>query len=162
MYTIQVHYRWNCIYPVQVHKNILYMVQLIYQIQKLQTKFGRLSNEHRCFYIFESFVVCLISDERDAVQKKTFTKWVNKHLLKVCKLANKNKTTGLNSQCFCSVKFLHVTLSQIKLKSVTFTLAVDKQSQYAEAGLDLIVNNLLFCWSVSRRNADVSVCKYLS
>lgn len=27
---------------------------------------------------------------------------------------------------FCSVKFLHVTLSQIKLKSVTFTLAVDK------------------------------------
>lgn len=95
-------------------------------VQKLETKFGRLSNEHRCFYIFESFVVCLISDERDAVQKKTFTKWVNKHLLKVCKLTNKNKTTGLNSQCFCSVKFLHVTLSQIKLKSVTFTLAVDK------------------------------------
>lgn len=29
-------------------------------------------------------------------------------------------------QVFCSVKFLHVTLSQIKLKSVTFTLAVDK------------------------------------
>lgn len=27
---------------------------------------------------------------------------------------------------FCSVKFLHVTLSQIKLKSVSFTLAVDK------------------------------------
>lgn len=27
---------------------------------------------------------------------------------------------------FCSFKFLHVTLSQIKLKSVTFTLAVDK------------------------------------
>lgn len=32
---------------------------------------------------------------------------------------------GLNS-VFCSVKFLHVTLSQIKLKSVSFTLAVDK------------------------------------
>lgn len=31
---------------------------------------------------------------------------------------------GLNSLCF--VKFLHVTLSQIKLKSVSFTLAVDK------------------------------------
>lgn len=24
------------------------------------------------------------SDERDAIQKKTFTKWVNKHLKKVC------------------------------------------------------------------------------
>lgn len=24
------------------------------------------------------------SDERDRVQKKTFTKWVNKHLIKVC------------------------------------------------------------------------------
>uniref|UniRef100_A0A0L8I8H9 Uncharacterized protein n=1 Tax=Octopus bimaculoides TaxID=37653 RepID=A0A0L8I8H9_OCTBM len=27
--------------------------------------------------------VLRIADERDAVQKKTFTKWVNKHLLKV-------------------------------------------------------------------------------
>ena len=25
----------------------------------------------------------LATDERDAVQKKTFTKWVNKHLVKV-------------------------------------------------------------------------------
>ena len=25
----------------------------------------------------------LVSDERDAIQKKTFTKWVNKHLKKV-------------------------------------------------------------------------------
>lgn len=64
-------------------------VYVVYQNQKLEAKFGRLSNKHSCFYIFESFVVCLISDERDAVQKKTFTKWVNKHLLKVCKLANK-------------------------------------------------------------------------
>lgn len=30
-------------------------------------KFGRLLNEYRCFYIFESFVVCLILDERDVV-----------------------------------------------------------------------------------------------
>lgn len=27
------------------------------------------------------------SDERDRVQKKTFTKWVNKHLIKVCAIA---------------------------------------------------------------------------
>lgn len=27
--------------------------------------------------------LCLLSDERDRVQKKTFTKWVNKHLVKV-------------------------------------------------------------------------------
>lgn len=26
----------------------------------------------------------MFADERDAVQKKTFTKWVNKHLAKVC------------------------------------------------------------------------------
>jgi len=27
--------------------------------------------------------VCVASDERDTVQKKTFTKWVNKHLIRV-------------------------------------------------------------------------------
>ena len=26
---------------------------------------------------------CLLTDERDRVQKKTFTKWANKHLMKV-------------------------------------------------------------------------------
>ena len=26
---------------------------------------------------------CFLTDERDRVQKKTFTKWVNKHLMKV-------------------------------------------------------------------------------
>lgn len=29
------------------------------------------------------------SDERDRVQKKTFTKWVNKHLIKVCVISFK-------------------------------------------------------------------------
>lgn len=28
----------------------------------------------------------LVTDERDAIQKKTFTKWVNKHLKKVSTL----------------------------------------------------------------------------
>lgn len=31
----------------------------------------------------ELFLLFVISDERDAIQKKTFTKWVNKHLKKV-------------------------------------------------------------------------------
>ena len=31
---------------------------------------------HKLLYLF-------FSDERDAIQKKTFTKWVNKHLKKV-------------------------------------------------------------------------------
>lgn len=35
-------------------------------------------------YIIQTFLVSRIStDERDAIQKKTFTKWVNKHLKKV-------------------------------------------------------------------------------
>lgn len=29
------------------------------------------------------FLLFVITDERDAIQKKTFTKWVNKHLKKV-------------------------------------------------------------------------------
>lgn len=33
------------------------------------------------FWYFFSF--CVFADERDAIQKKTFTKWVNKHLKKV-------------------------------------------------------------------------------
>ena len=35
---------------------------------------------------FRDDITCnngLFSDERDNIQKKTFTKWVNKHLLKV-------------------------------------------------------------------------------
>lgn len=45
---------------------------------------------HSLFYIFQPhktnttfFFSSNISDERDAIQKKTFTKWVNKHLKKV-------------------------------------------------------------------------------
>lgn len=37
--------------------------------------------ETPCFWCFSSF--CVFADERDAIQKKTFTKWVNKHLKKV-------------------------------------------------------------------------------
>jgi hypothetical protein len=32
---------------------------------------------------FSNMCFLVISDERDAIQKKTFTKWVNKHLKKV-------------------------------------------------------------------------------
>lgn len=32
---------------------------------------------------YNIYMKFLFSDERDAVQKKTFTKWVNKHLKKV-------------------------------------------------------------------------------
>lgn len=38
-------------------------------------------------YVSNAFPLVFISfssDERDRVQKKTFTKWVNKHLIKVC------------------------------------------------------------------------------
>ena len=36
---------------------------------------------------------CLLTDERDRVQKKTFTKWANKHLMKVGPLVG---APGLN------------------------------------------------------------------
>jgi hypothetical protein len=39
------------------------------------------------FVIYATILTILyvcFSDERDAIQKKTFTKWVNKHLKKVC------------------------------------------------------------------------------
>lgn len=36
-----------------------------------------------CIYQFLEIMVQFFSDERDAIQKKTFTKWVNKHLKKV-------------------------------------------------------------------------------
>lgn len=32
---------------------------------------------------YNSFILFSSTDERDAIQKKTFTKWVNKHLKKV-------------------------------------------------------------------------------
>ena len=33
--------------------------------------------------VHTNYFTCFFSDERDAIQKKTFTKWVNKHLKKV-------------------------------------------------------------------------------
>jgi hypothetical protein len=35
------------------------------------------------YYFIKKCNILLFSDERDAVQRKTFTKWVNKHLSKV-------------------------------------------------------------------------------
>ena len=35
------------------------------------------------FVMLMHFVFLSFADERDAIQKKTFTKWVNKHLKKV-------------------------------------------------------------------------------
>ena len=55
----------------------------------------------------------LFTDERDAIQKKTFTKWVNKHLKKV-RLGNKFKAKqsiiycvrwgGIRTTLFSNVK----------------------------------------------------------
>ena len=45
-----------------------------------RTKEGRQNQFHKCF------PVC-VSDERELVQKKTFQKWVNSHLIRVnCKI----------------------------------------------------------------------------
>lgn len=40
----------------------------------------------RPFFNIFTFFVLFTLDERDAIQKKTFTKWVNKHLIKVSHL----------------------------------------------------------------------------
>lgn len=42
---------------------------------------------------FLDFVFLFFTDERDRVQKKTFTKWINQHLMKV--------RTCATFPCFC-------------------------------------------------------------
>jgi len=42
------------------------------------------------------FCLCLcIADERDTVQRKTFTKWVNKHLIRVSLCCHGNLLCGM-------------------------------------------------------------------
>jgi len=46
----------------------------------------------------------VLADERDAIQKKTFTKWVNKHLKKVRRLML--ELTGSRAAFIASAAFL--------------------------------------------------------
>ena len=49
---------------------------------------------------YTNYFIYFFSDERDAIQKKTFTKWVNKHLKKV---RNKNCLPPSICPCFCKI-----------------------------------------------------------
>lgn len=44
-------------------------------------------------YLFITCFSLCSADERDRVQKKTFTKWVNKHLIKVIQVILSNSST---------------------------------------------------------------------
>ena len=46
------------------------------------------------------FFIFLYLDERDAIQKKTFTKWVNKHLRKVRDLTSNLRETFFRAHIF--------------------------------------------------------------
>lgn len=50
----------------------------VFLVRKISSK-GFLFNTR----LVSNCVICFFADERDRVQKKTFTKWVNKHLIKV-------------------------------------------------------------------------------
>ena len=95
----------------------------------------------------------LISDERDAVQKKTFTKWVNKHLLKV--------NTGKQQQQLISQRFVAIIIScnlvQVK-KHEIFATCQQIESLPERMRQDMIS---LLCCSAHYWSTAVSFCKYL-
>jgi dystonin len=57
---------------------------------------------------FMLLLLLLIPDERDAIQKKTFTKWVNNHL---------KKTGGLVTDLFVDLRDGHNLLTLLELLS---------------------------------------------
>lgn len=60
----------------------------------------------RSFHLSDICSFCMFADERDAIQKKTFTKWVNKHLKKVRPLL---KLTDSSSDLYWSAVFRELT-----------------------------------------------------
>lgn len=60
-------------------------------------------SSHRNITVYNIFFLCF-TDERDRVQKKTFTKWVNKHLIKVIQvtLIDSQKFTAVSATDFCN------------------------------------------------------------
>lgn len=78
-------------------ENVNYLQKLSKTLENLDTRYSvwsalwdilwlnyqRLLITIKIKYIISNHLIFLLSDERDAIQKKTFTKWVNKHLKKV-------------------------------------------------------------------------------
>ena len=69
------------------HSNVFWTLQPgARSISNFRGKINRYMNSlnfsNICLYCWTQFI-STFSDERDAIQKKTFTKWVNKHLKKV-------------------------------------------------------------------------------
>lgn len=109
-----------------------------------------------------STIICfVIPDERDAIQKKTFTKWVNKHLKKV-KAADRPITPSVNSfSLFLSQWFKYLTHA-FYVKRVIYHRKQRWRSNYfflhykSRLSTQIYVNQILPWWlsALQLRNSE--------
>lgn len=102
------------------------------------------------FYILSN---CLRIDERQDVQKKTFTKWINSQLAK--------NSYPLVDDLLNDLRDGHNLLNLLEIFTNTKFVSIARDLHFIAKGFFLLTFRHLFCSSPSNRNARKVACEFI-